>query len=69
LQDEGIVQPVSKEMDQLSRRLHQTKPLASAGGFFMDDENARNGRYTLEQRSDREQFEKQFLAIAPEQRS
>ena len=23
IQDEGIVQPVSKEMDRLSRRLHQ----------------------------------------------
>lgn len=33
-QDEGIVQPVSKEMDKLSRRLHQCKPPVNTGGFF-----------------------------------
>ena len=27
--DEGIVQPVSKEMELLSRRLHQSVPLAA----------------------------------------
>jgi hypothetical protein len=39
LQDEGIVQPISKEVDQLSRRLHQIKPLAKASGFFTLDPN------------------------------
>jgi hypothetical protein len=33
-QDEGIVRPVSKEMDQLSRRLHHHAPLAQSSGVF-----------------------------------
>ena len=34
MQDEGIVQPVSKEMDQLSRRLHHHTPSGRPGGVF-----------------------------------
>ena len=34
VQDEGIVQPVSKEMDQLSRRLHHYTPPGRPGGVF-----------------------------------
>ena len=34
MQDEGIVRPVSKEMDQLSRRLHHTAPPGQPGGVF-----------------------------------
>jgi hypothetical protein len=34
MQDEGIVQPVSKEMDQLSRRLHHHTPPGRPGGVF-----------------------------------
>ena len=34
VQDEGIVQPVSKEMDQLSRRLHHHTPPGRPGGVF-----------------------------------
>ena len=34
MQDEGIVQPVSKEMDQLSRRLHHYTPPGRPGGVF-----------------------------------
>ena len=34
MQDEGIVQPVSKEMDQLSRRLHHHTPPGRLGGVF-----------------------------------
>lgn len=34
MQDEGIVQPVSKEMDQLSRRLHHHTPPGQPGGVF-----------------------------------
>ena len=34
LQDEGIVRPVSKEMDQLSRRLHHHTPPGQPGGVF-----------------------------------
>ena len=33
---EGIVRPVSKETEQLSRRLHQTMPpVMFAGGLFL----------------------------------
>jgi hypothetical protein len=34
-QDEGIVRPVSKEMDQLSRRLHHHTPLRVTGRRFL----------------------------------
>src|SRR6266700_2445268 len=34
-QDEGIVRPVSKEMDQLSRRLHHHTPLRATGRRFL----------------------------------
>src|SRR5208282_5076477 len=34
-QDEGIVRPVSKEMDQLSRRLHHHTPPGRPGGVFL----------------------------------
>ena len=34
MQDEGIVQPVSKEMDQLSRRLYHYTPPEQPGGVF-----------------------------------
>jgi LAGLIDADG endonuclease len=33
-QDEGIVQPLSKDKDQLSRRLHQYRPPAPGRGTF-----------------------------------
>ena len=35
MQDEGIVQPVSKEMDQLSRRLHHHTPPRATGRRFL----------------------------------
>ncbi len=35
-QDEGIVQPISKDVDQLSRRLHQpADPDSTSGSFFI----------------------------------
>ena len=33
-QDEGIVQPLSKDRDQLSRRLHHTSEKPPFGGFL-----------------------------------
>ncbi len=42
--DEGIVQPVSKEMEQLSRRLHQHQPSGHPpGGFYKQFQGIRNG--------------------------
>lgn len=41
-QDEGIVQPLSKDEDQLSRRLHQHIAPALAGAEFVGAPDDRN---------------------------